>query len=332
VSQGFSIRISDAVTADDRRELEDRLNAFNVESTGFRDARDLSCLLRDAEGTLVAGIDGFSWGGYAYVEVLWVSEPLRGEGIGRRLLEAAEAEARKRGCTSIVLASHEFQAPGFYTKLGYHTVGTTEDTPIGYREFHFQKRLAATGELQRVARVVASIRDARPDEALALEALQRRSSEVWEEYRAQLAANPDAIEPPHRAIADGRVRIAVDALGRRLGFSVVLPVRGGRCELDDLFVEPDSMGLGIGRLLVDDVVTRAAAAGASHLDVIANPNALGFYERLGFGITGQASTRFGDAPRMSRVLSPKAVSRGAPRAPRAPSCERDGAGPADCPR
>ena len=151
--------------------------------------------------------------------------------------------------------------------------------------------------------VVESIRDARPDEASALEMLQRRSSDVWEEYRAQLAASPDAIEPPHRAIADGRVRVAVDALGRRLGFSVVLPISGGRCELDDLFVEPDSMGVGVGRMLVDDVVSRAAAAGASHVDVIANPNAVGFYERLGFEVTGQASTRFGEAPRMSLELS-----------------------------
>ena len=113
---------------------------------------------------------------------------------------------------------------------------------------------------------------------------------------------PDAIEPPQRTIADGRVRVAVDAVGRRLGFSVVLPISGGRCELDDLFVEPDSMGRGVGRLLVADVATRAAAAGASHVVVIANPNALGFYEGLGFEITGRASTRFGDAPRMSLEL------------------------------
>jgi ribosomal protein S18 acetylase RimI-like enzyme len=151
--------------------------------------------------------------------------------------------------------------------------------------------------------VVELIRDARPDEAFALEALQRRSSDVWEEDRAQLAAHPDVIEPPHQAIAEGRVRVAVDASGRRLGFSVVLSVRDGRCELDDLFVEPDSMRQGIGRLLVDDVVMRAAATGASHVDVIANPNALGFYERVGFEITGEASTRFRPAPRMSLALS-----------------------------
>ena len=84
---------------------------------------------------------------------------------------------------------------------------------------------------------------------------------------------------------------------------MVLPISGGRCELDDLFVEPDSMGVGVGRMLVDDVVSRAAAAGAIHVDVIANPNAVGFYERLGFEVTGQAPTRFGEAPRMSLQLS-----------------------------
>jgi ribosomal protein S18 acetylase RimI-like enzyme len=152
--------------------------------------------------------------------------------------------------------------------------------------------------------VVALIRDAKPDEASVLEALHRRASDVWEEHRAQLAAHPDAIGPPHQAIADGRVRVAVDAAGRTLGFSVVQPVAHARCELDDLFVEPDSMGLGVGRMLVDDVASRAAATGARHVDVIANPNALAFYERLGFQVTGQAATRFGTAPRMSLDLSP----------------------------
>jgi GNAT superfamily N-acetyltransferase len=151
--------------------------------------------------------------------------------------------------------------------------------------------------------VVASIRDARAEEASALESLHRRASDVWEEYRAQLAANPEAIGAPHQAIAEGRVRVAVDSSGRLLGFSVVLPVEDGRCELDDLFVEPDEMGRGIGRLLVQDLATRAAAAGASHVDVIANPNALGFYERVGFEFSGQASTRFGDAPRMTLDVS-----------------------------
>jgi GNAT superfamily N-acetyltransferase len=151
--------------------------------------------------------------------------------------------------------------------------------------------------------LVERIRDAVPAEAGALEALHRRSSDVWEEYREQLATHPDAIDAPDQAIAEGRVRVAVDAAERRLGFSVVRPVEAGRCELDDLFVEPESMGLGVGRLLVADVASRAAAAGATSVDVTANPNAVGFYERVGFETTGGASTRFGPGVRMSLSLS-----------------------------
>ena len=146
--------------------------------------------------------------------------------------------------------------------------------------------------------IVHRIRDARPAEAAALASLQRRSSDVWEEYRAQLAASPGLIEPPHEAIAEGRVRVAVDAPGRRLGFSVVLAAEGDRVELDDLFVEPDSMGRGVGRLLVADVVSRAAAVPATGVDVTANPNALGFYERVGFRVTGEVATLFGRGIRM----------------------------------
>jgi hypothetical protein len=81
-----------------------------------------------------------------------------------------------------------------------------------------------------------TIRDARPEERAALEALQRRSSDVWEEYRAQLAAHPDAIELAAQAIAERRVTVAVGAGGELLGFSVLDPVRDGACELDGLFV------------------------------------------------------------------------------------------------
>jgi GNAT superfamily N-acetyltransferase len=152
--------------------------------------------------------------------------------------------------------------------------------------------------------VAVSIRNARPGEAFALETLQRRSSDVWEEYRAQLAAHPDAISPPHQAIAERRARVATDPADTILGFSVVLPIENERCGLDDLFVEPHRMRQGIGHALVDDVVKRARAAGARYIDVIANPNAVGFYGRVGFELSGQASTRFGSAPRMTLDLTP----------------------------
>ena len=116
-------------------------------------------------------------------------------------------------------------------------------------------------------------------------------------YRAQLAAHPDAIELPASQIAAGLVRVAEQDEGV-VGFSVLLPASAGACELDGLFVEPRVMRTGIGRRLIEDVARIALERGATRIEVVANPQALAFYESVGFVAAGYAETRFGPAPRM----------------------------------
>lgn len=135
------IVIRDSSSNADSAALQAALLEFNRDVTGYRDDRVLSCFLRDDHGTLVAGIEGFTWGGYARVEYLWVREASRGGGLGRRLLLAAEGEARDRGCVKVVLDSHSFQAPLFYRALGYREVSTTLDTPVAFTDTLFEKAL-----------------------------------------------------------------------------------------------------------------------------------------------------------------------------------------------
>jgi ribosomal protein S18 acetylase RimI-like enzyme len=143
------------------------------------------------------------------------------------------------------------------------------------------------------------IRMATPAEAAELEALQRRSSDIWEQYREQLANHPDAIKLPQTFIHNGWVRVAVSDGDLPVGFSVVIPTDGETDELDGLFVEPDDLQRGIGRALIEDAVTRAAARGGRRLEVTAGP-AQGFYQRTGFKVIGTTQTRFGPAVRMRR--------------------------------
>jgi GNAT superfamily N-acetyltransferase len=150
-------------------------------------------------------------------------------------------------------------------------------------------------------RTALSIRAATMTERVALEALQRRASDVWEAYREQLAAHPDAIVLPSAFMDSGWVRVAVADDERPIGFSVVIPRGVAIHELDGLFVEPRHMHHGVGRLLVEDAVARAARDGARGLEVIAGP-AQEFYEKLGFTVIGGAETRFGPAVRMRRDL------------------------------
>jgi GNAT superfamily N-acetyltransferase len=135
------IRFTDNSDPADAQELRDSLHSFNFATTGLNNGRGLSCFIRDADGRLVAGMDGFTWGGYARLEYLWVAADRRREGVGRQLVEAVIDEARARGCSTIIVATHSFQAPGFYEALGFVEAGRTTDTPLGYDEIVYQMRL-----------------------------------------------------------------------------------------------------------------------------------------------------------------------------------------------
>jgi GNAT superfamily N-acetyltransferase len=154
-----------------------------------------------------------------------------------------------------------------------------------------------------VAMAAGGLRGALRREREALEALQRRASLHNEGDRAALLAHPDAIELPPEHIEYTRV---VERAGALAGFSVALPGDDGVWELDGLFVEPELMGGGLGRALVDDAARIAHERGATSLAVIGNPHALEFYRRVGFTGEVLVETRFGTGYRLERRLSSSA--------------------------
>lgn len=62
------------------------------------------------------------------------------DGRARALLEAAEEESVRRGCTQAVLLTHSFQAPEFYERLGYVRQGTIPNYPQGDAQYVYLKR------------------------------------------------------------------------------------------------------------------------------------------------------------------------------------------------
>jgi GNAT superfamily N-acetyltransferase len=67
---------------------------------------------------------------------------LAGTGGGTQLLQAAEQEARARGCQHMILDSYNFQAPGFYQKHGYEVFAVLEEHPRHHRNYYLWKRLS----------------------------------------------------------------------------------------------------------------------------------------------------------------------------------------------
>lgn len=136
-----SFNEADHIDDQDFRFLEEQLTAFNVAATGYSDARSLALSVRDDQGAICAGLSGWTWGGMLKIQYLWVREDYRGKAYGSRLLQAAEAEGRARGCRQVALDTHSFQGPNFYPKFGYEVYGVLDDDPVGYKTYHLKKAL-----------------------------------------------------------------------------------------------------------------------------------------------------------------------------------------------
>lgn len=136
-----TVRIGEADAALDQA-LSDGLDAFNAAATPeVEAARELTVRLDEA-GSLLGGISGWTWGDAAGIGMVWVRDDQRGTGVGTRLMEAFEAEARRRGATHVFVTSFTFQAPGFYEGLGYREIFRWEGVPTPCRDdVHYRKDL-----------------------------------------------------------------------------------------------------------------------------------------------------------------------------------------------
>jgi GNAT superfamily N-acetyltransferase len=124
-----------------------------------------------------------------------------------------------------------------------------------------------------------SIRPPRADEGERLRAIALAAKAHWgydEDWVRGWAAQGD-FSP--EALAARPVLVA-DLGGHALGFATLIP-KGETCVLDDLWIDPDWIGRGIGTRLFEACAERARDLGAKRLEWEAEPNAVGFYEKLG---------------------------------------------------
>jgi len=121
--------------------LADRIYEFNATATGYFDGMLLAGCIRTDAGEIIAGFNGHTWGRCCELANVWVHEQYRGRGLGAQLLRSAEAEAIARGCHQVVLATHSFQAPGFYERMGYQRRYTIKGNPKDHADIIYLKIL-----------------------------------------------------------------------------------------------------------------------------------------------------------------------------------------------
>ena len=57
-------------------------------------------------------------------------------------MQAAKAEAARRGCEQVILSTHGFQAPEFYEQLEYEKRALSPDWPKRYSDIVYVKQLS----------------------------------------------------------------------------------------------------------------------------------------------------------------------------------------------
>ncbi len=111
------------------------------EDYGARIAEGLTWVLEE-DGEILGLLVLESHADHLLLDNIAVDPARHGQGIGRRLLDFTEAEARRRGCGAVELYTNEVMVENIamYERLGYVETGRTQDR--GYDRVFFRKALA----------------------------------------------------------------------------------------------------------------------------------------------------------------------------------------------
>lgn len=132
------LSITDNVTSEEKEELLTGLRAYNAQFLDLSNfSGDTGVYVRDDNGVMLGGLIGVRKGDWLNIDYLWVSESVRGSGVGSQLIKAAEDDARRKGCRHALVDTVSFQARPFYEKQGYRLKMSLQDYPYEGMQRHY---------------------------------------------------------------------------------------------------------------------------------------------------------------------------------------------------
>jgi GNAT superfamily N-acetyltransferase len=142
LSRRMTYAVTGASRNSARKTIIKGLIGFNREHAGDGRWKTFAVVINDEKGRVLGGLSGHTGWGWMHIELFWLPEDLRRKGHGRELMQLAEDEARKRGCVGMFLNTASFQAPEFYSKLGFKVFAIIDDFPPGHKNYYLLKRLS----------------------------------------------------------------------------------------------------------------------------------------------------------------------------------------------
>ncbi|WP_428945893.1 GNAT family N-acetyltransferase [Pantoea sp. FN060301] len=137
----MDITVSHDPAPEELAEVRAGLMAYNARHISLDDIKNIAAFITGADGRKQAGLTGSTCGNWLRIDMLWVCDALRGQGAGSQLIQAAEAEARRRGCRYAQVDTASFQAKPFYEKMGYSVRFVLDEYPRTHQRIYLTKTL-----------------------------------------------------------------------------------------------------------------------------------------------------------------------------------------------
>ena len=141
------------------------------------------------------------------------------------------------------------------------------------------------------------IRKASAEDAATLTTIAHDAKRHWGYPEHWIKHWQDDLTISPEFVAANQVYVA-EREGEVLGFYALI-VHEDKAELDHLWVKPAQIGTGIGKELFIHAMQRAATRNISAVEILSDPNAAGFYRKMGAHEIGETIS---DLDGQSRIL------------------------------
>lgn len=132
------------------------------------------------------------------------------------------------------------------------------------------------------------IREAKPEEIQELSRIAKAAKGHWGYPEEWMQLWDKVLTFTQDYLRENCVLVAEDE-GKLIAVGALAPHDEG-LEIDHLWVDPNAMGRGAGRLLFHALKQRAEVKQAARLVIIADPYAVGFYEKMGASVVGEIAS------------------------------------------
>ena len=130
-------------STNDAKAISDGIIDFNRHTVGlepYEDEIKFSIFVKDND-KVVGGLRAICYWNTLHIELLWLDQSCRGQGVGEKVIKQAEQFAKENGYEKSFVETTSWQAKPFYEKMNYQLQYSIKDRPKGHDSFYLIKEL-----------------------------------------------------------------------------------------------------------------------------------------------------------------------------------------------